>query len=433
MIGFFIIEYKMNSLEKIYTLYTETFKVSIDTRNIEEKALFFALKGTNFNGNKFAQQALEKGALAAIVDEAGYITSDKMILVDNVLETLQNLAQYHRKKLGIPIISLTGSNGKTTTKELIMRVLSKKFNVQGTQGNLNNHIGVPLTLLSILPDHQIGIVEMGANHQKEIENLCHIVEPDYGYITNFGKAHLEGFGGIEGVVNGKSELYQYLRKEKKKAFINLDDSIQVEKSKGIESCFFGKEEGDVVVKEVEHHTPFIQVSYHGLEINTHLMGRYNFTNIASAIAIGDYFKIDAEKIQEAIEGYIPDNNRSQIIEKNGKQILLDAYNANPSSVEAALENFSKLEGIKTVVLGDMFELGSHAVEEHQKIVDLALEKQFDQIIVVGEVFYETQKNIMRFYSTETLIEYLKENNNISGKILIKGSRGMKLETILNFL
>ncbi|APD07675.1 UDP-N-acetylmuramoyl-tripeptide--D-alanyl-D-alanine ligase [Flavobacteriaceae bacterium UJ101] len=432
MIGFFIIRY-MNSLENIYTLYTETYKVSTDTRNIEKNSLFFALKGANFNGNKFAQQALEKGALAAIVDEAGYVTSDKMILVDDVLETLQDLAQYHRRKLGLPIISLTGSNGKTTTKELIVRVLSKKFNIQATKGNLNNHIGVPLTLLSILPSHEMGVVEMGANHQKEIEMLCDIAEPDFGYITNFGKAHLEGFGGIEGVIKGKTELYQYLKKEDKKVLINIDDPIQVEKSKGIQSYFFGKEKGNVLIREIENSTPFVSVFYSGLEINTHLIGSYNFTNIASAIAIGDYFEIEAEKIQEAIEGYIPENNRSQIMERNGKQILLDAYNANPSSIEVALENFSKLEGRKTVILGDMFELGSHAVEEHQKIVDLALEKQFDQVIVVGEYFYETQKEVIRFRSTETLIEYLKENNEVNEKILIKGSRGMKLETIVDFL
>lgn len=422
-----------NSLEKIYSLYTKTFSVSTDTRNIEKDSLFFALKGASFNGNKFAQQALEKGAMAAIVDEAGYVTSEKMILVDNVLETLQDLARYHRRKLGLPIVSLTGSNGKTTTKELITRVLSKKFNTQATRGNLNNHIGVPLTLLSILPNHQIGVVEMGANHQKEIEMLCDIAEPDYGYITNFGKAHLEGFGGVEGVVKGKTELYQYLKKEKKKVFINSDDFIQVEKSQGIESFSFGKEKADVLIKNIENTNPFVSVFYDGLEINTHLIGAYNFTNIASAITIGVYFGIEREKIREAIEEYIPENNRSQLIEKDGKQILLDAYNANPSSVREALENFSKLQGKKTVILGDMFELGKYAKEEHQKIVDLALEKQLDQVILVGEDFYETHNEATRFRSTEAFIEYLKEEGKVNEKILIKGSRGMKLETIVEFL
>lgn len=422
----------MDIIKKIYNLYTQSYQVSTDTRLINKNCIFFALKGANFNGNQFAKQAIEKGALAAIVDETEYAISEQTILVDDVLKTLQAVAHHHRKKLGIPIISLTGSNGKTTTKELMTRVLSTTYKTQATKGNLNNHIGVPLTLLSILPKHEIAVVEMGANHQKEIEELCRIAEPDYGYITNFGKAHLEGFGGIEGVIKGKTELYQYLKKEKKKVFINEDDAIQVEKSQGIENYSFGKTKGNVIIKEIENDSPFVSLSYQEEEINTQLIGNYNFSNIASAIALGDYFKIEKQKIKTAIEHYTPDNNRSQLIEKEGKQILLDAYNANPSSMKVALENFSKLQGAKTVILGDMFELGKYAEKEHQQIVNLALEKQFDQILLVGNSFNLTKNVLPCFTSTHNLIEYLKKHK-VNEKVLIKGSRGMKLETILDYL
>ncbi len=422
----------MDTIKKIYALYTQSYHVSTDTRAIEKNCIFFALKGANFNGNQFAKQALEKGALAAVVDEAKYASSEHTILVNDVLTTLQEVAHYHRTKLGIPIISLTGSNGKTTTKELMTRVLSTTYQTQATKGNLNNHIGVPLTLLSILPIHEMAVVEMGANHQKEIEQLCRIAEPDYGYITNFGKAHLEGFGGVEGVIKGKTELYQYLQKEKKNVFINEDDPIQLEKSQGIESFSFGRTKGDVLVEEIDNDSPFVSVRYQGMEIKSHLIGNYNFSNIASAIALGHYFKIEKEKIQKAIEHYIPENNRSQLIEKQGKQILLDAYNANPSSMSVALENFSKLPGMKTVILGDMFELGEYAEKEHQHIANFALEKQFDQILLVGNHFNNCQNNLTSFTSTQDLIEYLKKNE-VNEKILIKGSRGMKLETILDYL
>ncbi len=422
----------MDTIKKIYALYTQSYHVSTDTRAIEKNCIFFALKGVNFNGNQFAKQALEKGALAAIVDETEYASSEYTILVDDVLTTLQEVAHYHRKKLGIPIISLTGSNGKTTTKELMTRVLSTTYQTQATKGNLNNHIGVPLTLLSILPTHEMAVVEMGANHQKEIEQLCRIAEPDYGYITNFGKAHLEGFGGVEGVIKGKTELYQYLKKEKKNVFINEDDPMQIEKSQGIESFSFGRTKGDVLVEEIDNDSPFVSVRYQSMEIKSYLIGNYNFSNIASAIALGYYFKIEKENIQKAIENYIPENNRSQLIEKQGKQILLDAYNANPSSMSVALENFSKLFGMKTVILGDMFELGEYAEKEHQHVANFALEKQFDQILLVGNHFNNCQNNLTSFTSTQDLIEYLKKNE-VNEKILIKGSRGMKLEMILDYL
>ena len=422
----------MNILEKIYTLYQQSYAVSTDTRNIAPNSVFFALKGDNFNANLFAEQAIEKGAIAAIVDEPQYVTSESIILVDNVLDALQQLAHHHRKVLNIPIISLTGSNGKTTTKELIVRVLNKKFKTQATKGNLNNHIGVPLTLLSITPDYEMAVVEMGANHQKEIEMLCEIAEPDYGYITNFGKAHLEGFGGVEGVIKGKSELYEYLKAHHKEAFVNADDALQMEKTEDIQRYTFSQTEGNVIVHTVENEDDFIAVQTDSETIHTHLVGQYNFTNIAVAIAIGNYFNIDNQSIKEAIESYIPDNNRSQVIEKSGKKIIMDCYNANPSSMQVALENFAEIEGEKTVILGDMFELGVYSIAEHQRIANLAQTLKFDQIILIGKDFYKTKGNTKRF---ETLESFEKVMNNIhlSDKLLIKGSRGMKLEGIVGLL
>ncbi len=424
-----------NRIEEIYNIYKQSYLVSTDTRNIVEGCVFFALKGGNFNGNKFAQQAIEKGAVVAILDEAGYITSDKMILVDNVLETLQQLALFHRRKIGLPIIALTGSNGKTTTKELMFRVLSKKYRVQATKGNLNNHIGVPLTLLSILPSHEYAIVEMGANHQKEIEMLCGLVEPDYGYITNFGKAHLEGFGGVSGVIKGKTELYEYLKKENKTVIINNDDAIQVSKSKEINSYSFGLKSGNVLIEKVDYDNPLVVVLFEDMIITSNLIGDYNFSNVASAIAIGNYFDIETKLIKEGIQNYIPNNNRSQIIDREDKTIILDAYNANPTSLEAAIENFSKLKDSKTVILGDMLELGEYANFEHQMIIDLALNKEIDQIIVVGQYFFNSEAKISKYKTTQDLIENIKMNkiNITNKKILIKGSRGMKLESLLEFL
>ena len=415
-------------IEDIYKIYSKNYLVDTDTRNIRKNTIFFALKGDNFNGNKFASEALELGASFAIIDEEKYNNNKNIILVDNVLKTLQKLANYHRKKLNIPIIGLTGSNGKTTTKELINCVLNKKFKTSATVGNLNNHIGVPLTLLSFKPNTEIGIVEMGANHKKEIAFLSSISEPDFGYITNFGKAHLEGFGGIEGVIEGKSELYKYLKENNKIAFVNPIDKIQKEKTKNIQSISFQES-----LKFLETN-PFVKFLYKGLEIQSKLIGEYNYSNIAAAVTIGEYFKVKPKEIKEAIEEYTPNNNRSQVLKTKENDIILDAYNANPSSVKAALENFKKInQNNKTIILGDMFELGEESLLEHQSIVDLAKKLNFNNVLLVGENYYRTYSNFKKFQDFNSLNIYLKENPIKNNYILIKGSRGMKLERLLEII
>lgn len=415
-------------IKDIYNLYTTHFLVDTDTRSIRKNSLFFALKGENFNGNKFAEKALELGAKYAIVDEEIYKTNSNIIVVDDVLETLQKLSNYHRKALNIPIIGLTGSNGKTTTKELINTVLSKKYKTTATAGNLNNHIGVPLTLLSMTTETEIGIVEMGANHQKEIEFLCSLCEPDFGYITNFGKAHLEGFGGIEGVIKGKSELYTHLKKNNKIVFVNPSDQIQIEKTRDIKSINFNE------TLEFLEVNPFVKLSNNFIIIQSNLIGKYNYTNIAIACTIGQYFKVSNEEIKEAIESYIPENNRSQIIQKEFNKIILDAYNANPSSMKAALENFDAINELnKTVILGDMFELGETSLEEHQAIVDLVQKLKFTNSYFVGENFHQTTSNKTSFNTFDNLLEHLKNNPLKHQSILIKGSRGMRLERLLEII
>jgi UDP-N-acetylmuramoyl-tripeptide--D-alanyl-D-alanine ligase len=428
MIMRFFYTQEMN-ITALYQLYTKHFLVDTDTRNIREYTLFFALKGENFNGNEFAEKALDLGASFAIVDDKNYQTQENIILVDDVLETLQKLANYHRKQLTIPVIGLTGSNGKTTTKELINVVLSKKYNCLATKGNLNNHIGVPLTLLSIKPEHEIAIIEMGANHQKEIEFLCTICEPDFGYITNFGKAHLEGFGGIEGVIKGKSELYTFLEKNNKTVFINPADTIQVEKTKHIRTIAIHSDE----IRFLEVN-PFVKIDYKNTTIQSNLIGNYNYTNIAIAITIGEYFKVSNADMKEAIESYTPKNNRSQIIENKTNKIILDAYNANPSSMKVALENFASLiHNKKVIILGDMFELGKDSQKEHQEIVNLANSLGFQNQYFVGEHFYQTKTDSQQFRTFDDFESYIKKNPLENQYILIKGSRGMRLERILDSL
>jgi UDP-N-acetylmuramoyl-tripeptide--D-alanyl-D-alanine ligase len=415
-------------IKKIYDLYSKHYLAATDTRNIQKNTLFFALKGAHFNGNEFAHEALKNGASYAIIDEKKYKTDGTTILVDNVLETLQKLANYHRLQLSAPIIALTGSNGKTTTKELIHSVLSKKYNTTATAGNLNNHIGVPLTLLSMTPKTEIGIVEMGANHQKEIEFLCTIAQPDYGYITNFGKAHLAGFGGIEGVVKGKSELYSFLFEKNKIAFINPSDAIQVEKTAHAKTIYFQENTAFIDAD------PFVKLSFNADEIQSNLVGDYNYTNIVAAITIGTYFGVASQKIKEALENYVPTNNRSQIIKKESNIIILDAYNANPSSMKVALENFSKIKKeFQTVILGDMFELGEESNKEHQEIVDLADRFYFSNTLYVGTHFYKTTTKNKQFKTFEVLKKFLIQEPIENQTILIKGSRGMQLERLLDFI
>src|SRR6478609_847184 len=347
-------------IKYIHSLFLKCNSVSIDTRKIEKNSFFVAIKGDNFDANTFTKEALEKGASFVIIDNKEYYIDERTVLVENSLVALQDLAKFHRNYLKLPIIALTGSNGKTTTKELINVVLSKKFVTKATVGNLNNHIGVPLTLLSFNEQTEIGIVEMGANHKKEIEFLCDIAQPDYGYITNFGKAHLEGFGGVEGVIKGKSEMYHYLSNNDKLAFVNLEDHIQVEKTKTMRLYSFGinKNTADINITHIEAN-PFVSVSCFQNTVSTHLIGLYNANNINAAIAIGTYFGVEKSDIKQALESYVPENNRSQLISKDTNEIILDAYNANPSSMKVAIENFILLDKKnKIVFLGDMFELGA---------------------------------------------------------------------------
>lgn len=414
------------NITALYNLYSESFLVDTDTRKIRKNTMYFALKGENFNGNTFALEALKKGASYSIVDEKEYATTTKIILVEDVLATLQELAKYHRKKLNTPIISLTGSNGKTTTKELINAVLSTQYNTTATVGNLNNHIGVPLTLLSMTPSTEIGIVEMGANHHKEIEFLCSITNPDYGYITNFGKAHLEGFGSLEGVIEAKSEMYEYLHKTNKSVFVNPSDKIQVEKTKNINSIKLNQ-----TIKHIGSN-PFVSIEFNGETLQTNLMGGYNFDNLSAAITIGEYFNISSDNIKKATETYTPTNNRSQLIKtKNNTTIILDAYNANPSSMKAALDNFSLINSKdKMVILGDMFELGSNSLQEHQNIIDYCSELRLIDSIFVGDLFYQAKTNSLKIKTFEELKEHIAALNLKNKHILIKGSRGMALERIV---
>lgn len=415
-------------IEKLYKLFIQNNLIDTDTRKIRKGSLFFALKGDNFNGNKFAKDALSKGAAFAIIDEDIYNTEPNTILVKDVLATLQKLANYHRKQLNIPILALTGSNGKTTTKELINAVLSKTYNTVATIGNLNNHIGVPLTLLSMTSNTEIGIIEMGANHLKEIELLCEIAEPNFGYITNFGKAHLEGFGSVEGVIKAKSELYNYLRNTKGKVFLNTDDKLQIQQSKGINTIPFNEEN----IQFIEAN-PFVEIKFNNTTITSKLIGKYNFNNIAAAVAIGNYFNIDENEIKYAVENYIPSNNRSQIIKKGTNKIILDAYNANPSSMKAALENFNQLKNKnKVIFLGDMFEIGKETANEHQYIAELATSFNFNKTYLIGKAFSTTNvKNAFLYDSFEAFKTSIPKINLTNTTILIKGSRGMALERILD--
>ena len=428
----------MTTIANLHSLFLECSSVSTDTRKIKKNSLFVALKGDNFDANTFAKEALEKGAKYVVIDNPTYLIDNRTLLVKDSLIALQELAKYHRTFLGLPIIALTGSNGKTTTKELIHAVLSKKYNTLATIGNLNNHIGVPLTLLRFTKETEIGIVEMGANHQKEIEFLCQIAQPDYGYITNFGKAHLEGFGGVEGVIKGKSEMYDYLRGNNKMVFVNVDDSIQKEKSTNIKRFSFSLNDStaDVKISTIEAN-PMVKIIFNNQTIQSHLIGIYNANNINAAITIGNYFKVSDELIKEAIENYIPENNRSQLILKNGNEIILDAYNANPSSMAAAIANFIQLEKKnKIAILGDMFELGEESHNEHEKIVDLLINETSISTYFIGKDFYanQTSNTHLKFFENfENFAAFLKTNLPNNNLLLIKGSRGMALEKTLDLI
>ncbi len=435
------------TIENLYQIFLQHPQISTDTRKITPNSIFFALKGANFNANTFAEKALEMGAAYAVIDEAAYRKSDRFILVDDALAALQDLARFHRKQLNIPVIGLTGSNGKTTTKELINSVLSQQFKTYATKGNLNNHIGVPLTLLSISRETEIAIIEMGANHQREIAFLCSIAQPTHGLITNIGKAHLEGFGGPEGVRKGKGELFDFLEHTSGTAFVNHDDLILEEMAfhrnfKHV--VYYGKEETNSVSGEIVENAPLLKVQWQAnegtstqkQEVQTQLTGSYNFDNILAAICIGHEFKLSAEQINAGISSYQPENSRSQILQTKTNTLICDYYNANPSSMEVAIKNLAAITANKKVlILGDMFELGEHSSEEHELIIQKANEIAADERIFIGQAFYRHHASFTgTFYATtDAAFTALKSLPITNATVLVKGSRSMKLESLLELL
>lgn len=429
------------SIERLYEAFLKcNQKVCTDTRKLEKGSIFFCLKGANFNANEFSFKALEGGCSYAVVDEEKYAAGDKTFFVRDVLKALQALANHHRKELKIKTLAITGSNGKTTNKELINAVLSKKYKTLATAGNLNNHIGVPLTLLSLTKEHEIAIIEMGANHQGEINELCEIADPDYGLITNIGKAHLEGFGGEEGVKKGKGEMYKYIAKKGGRIFINADDIVLHELAGSMDKITYGTTKlYDVIGKQYYENefvsfrwtTRYNEKDWNKLPmVKTHIIGHYNFINLLCAACVGNYFKVDIEKINQALSEYVPDMNRSQLEKTANNTLILDAYNANPSSMKAAIENFAKLENeSKLLIIGDMFELGEYAPAEHKKIVDLINEKKLSNVILIGPEFSKVNIGFKTFLNTQDCLANLKSEPPKNKLILIKGSRGMKLELL----
>ncbi|MDB5196518.1 MAG: UDP-N-acetylmuramoylalanyl-D-glutamate--2,6-diaminopimelate ligase [Flaviaesturariibacter sp.] len=423
------------TLEEIYALYRQNPQVETDTRKLKPGSLFFALKGPNFNGNAFVQQALDAGAAYCIIDEEAYAVAGKTVVVPDVLESLQQLAKYHRQQFAIPFLAITGSNGKTTTKELIHAVLSSTYKTYTTEGNLNNHIGVPLTLLKIKTDARLAIIEMGANHQREIAAYCEIAQPTHGLITNCGKAHLEGFGGEEGVRKGKGELFDYLRTHNGAAFIMQDYEYLFQMSRGITSLFtYGTLNGSVT-GTVLQSDPFLKVGFSaGFDgaIQTRLVGSYNLPNVLAAVAVGTYFKVPEKSIQQALEGYVPSNSRSQLMERDTNKIILDAYNANPSSMKLAIENFAHTIGEnKILVLGAMAELGTESLQEHQNIIDEIRKYNWKEVVLVGGDFTKLDHPYRQFKTAAEAGNALQETKDAF--LLIKGSRSTGMEAVLNYL
>ena len=435
-------------IEKLYSLFLKHPIVCTDTRDIKPGSIFFALKGENFNGNKFAEQALNEGCAIAVIDEVEFQKKENCFLVDDVLTALQQLANHHRKQLGIPVIGITGSNGKTTSKELINAVLNQKYKVLATRGNLNNHIGVPLTLLSITKEHEMAIVEMGANHQGEIELLSKIAEPDFGVITNIGKAHLEGFGGIEGVKKGKGELYKFIQDKKGKLFVHGDDPVLLELAGNCEKVTYGTEKLFDIVGATNQNKESEFISFQWATrynasnlkksetVSTQLVGVYNYYNLLCAACIGNYFKIEVALINKALAEYTPSNNRSQLQKTQNNILILDYYNANPSSMILAIENFAELNHPnKMLILGDMLELGVESAKEHTAIIDLIQQKKMKNALLVGPLFIEAGKSVdaKTFATSDDLVEFIKQYPIKENTILIKGSRGIKLEKVVQFL
>ena len=423
------------TIEQLYQVYQQHPHIQTDTRKLVPGELFFALKGENFNGNLFAAQALQQGAAAVVVDEDTGIIDARIFQTDNVLTTLQDLARFHRQQFSIPFLAITGSNGKTTTKELVHAVLSSHYRTYTTEGNLNNHIGIPLTLLKIKPDAEMAVVEMGANHQREIAGYCTYALPNHGLINNVGKAHLEGFGGIEGVKKGKGELYDYIRESNGTIFINNDLDYLQDMSKGISKRFtYGQAESDITGHLLESE-PFlkVQISSHPAigTIATHLVGDYNLSNVLAAVAVGIYFSVPEYKIKSAIENYIPSNSRSQLITWKTNQVILDAYNANPSSMKAAVENFAKLHVQKKVlILGAMAELGEDSLAEHQALIDLIHQYPWEQVVLVGGDFLKLKHPFLSFTNATEARQWLQNQHIEQAHLLVKGSRSMKMEQVL---
>ena len=420
----------------LYDRYLQNPKICTDTRKIKTGCLFFALNGPHFNGNEFANEAIKKGASYAIVDDELYAKDDRYILVTDALTTLQELARFHRKKLKCKVIGITGSNGKTTSKELCLEVLKKKYNTMATSGNLNNHIGVPLSILSIGTDTEIAIIEMGANHINEIEFLCGIVQPDYGVITNVGKAHLEGFGSLEGVLQAKTELYRYLATKDAPVFVKDNNYVLIDKiPKECPIIRYGELKDSNYIIKSNGAQPFVNVLLNETQIQSQLIGDYNFDNIALSIAIGMEFGLEKIDIKEAIESYVASNNRSQIIKTNTNTILLDAYNSNPMSLQKAIQNLENIKHEnKVMILGDMFELGEETNIEHQKIIDQCIKSEVSNVFLVGKIFNAINNTkYSSFDNTGDLVELLKTKAIENAFILIKGSRGMKLEQMVDCL
>lgn len=425
-------------IEKLYERFKASGKISTDTRQIAPGSIFFALRGDKFNANEFALQALEKGATFVVIDDPAYALDDRCVLVENTLETLQALAKYHRSKLMIPVVGLTGSNGKTTSKELLSIVLSEKFKTYATKGNLNNHIGVPLTILAIDDSYDMAVVEMGANHVGEIALLSSIANPTHGFITNIGKAHIGTFGGFENIIRGKSELYQHLITHDGTVFINSQNPILANMAKRFKKPYFYPAAGDYYHAELLDADPFIRFkAENGEMVQTQLMGAYNFENIAAALCIGKFFGVAAKDANRAIAEYVPGNMRSQIVKKANNTIILDAYNANPSSMEAAIQNLASMQApTKVVILGDMFELEGEAEKEHQRIGELLKEKKFDRVYLCGQLMKsakETFPQAFYFENKDLLMADLKTNPIKDSTILVKASRGIGLETIVEYL
>lgn len=430
-------------IQTLYSVFRKFPIVITDSRKASAGTIFFALKGDNFNGNEFAEAALQQGCSYVVVDEEAYYKGDKCILVKDCLASLQALATYHRAQLKIPFIAITGSNGKTTTKEFIKNILSKKYKALATTGNLNNHIGVPLTILSITSDIEIAIIEMGANHVGEIAMLCDIAKPDYGLITNIGRAHIGEFGSFEAIIKAKTEMYRFIKKGGKKIFLNSSNSLLVENASGIDSVTYGASEKDFCFCELVDSNPFLKIKYEDQLILSQLVGKYNFENILASICIGKYFGVSAGQIKQAIEEYAPSNNRSQVMKTKTNTLILDAYNANPSSMSAAIENFADMDGEnKWLILGDMRELGVYEVQEHKNILQLAEGRNFKNVVLVGDIFLKALAEMkinfpmqFLFKTSEELVASVRSRpfSTMPALILIKGSRGIKLEKVVEFL